>query len=216
MKKRPKLMTVIAICAIVLAAISIYRTWTGRGKNVAVEAYSGEGSLQAAQAAEYLQQRSPVVVLAFESEAKSQVNQPLQSMIQTLKTRGLSIRQVEYLRFDAQSGWKEGHPGFPYEEFLRVAKKYPGVTAVISLCGAPYLQETTERPDPRSLPLLMIPRSVEMTRSLSRLIQEGRVAMAVVDRKGPASNAAQDKNATPEMLFNSKYEVLTDLQTRTK
>ena len=207
MKKRPKLMTVVAVCAIGLAAVSAYRTWNRRGVNPVLESYANEASLQAAQAADFLQERAPVVVLAFESEAESAVNQPLQSMIQTLKSRGLSVRKVEYLRFDAQSGWKEGHPGFPYDEFLRVAKKHSGLTAVISLCGAPYMGESTERPDPQSLPLLVIPRSVEMTRSLSQLIQEGRVAMAVVERRKPMEAAGQQ--STPAERFNAQYEVVT-------
>lgn len=206
---RRGLLAVIAVCCVIFAGIRIYRSWIRPHDNPAMDAYSSVLSGQASEAARFLNRGASVVVLAFETEAKSPVNRSLRSMIETLKADGLSVRHVEYLRFDPQRGWSMTTPGFPYEEFLRVAREYPGIDAMISFCGAPYLRPTTERPDPGSLPLLLIPRLVERTRGLGELLAEGRVALALTQARGRASATESNPTAAPASKFNVKYEVLT-------
>ena len=59
-------------------------------------------------------------------------------MIENLKAEELAVRHIEQLVMDTSQGWSDVTPGFPYEEFLRVAREHPRVDAVLSLSGTPY------------------------------------------------------------------------------
>jgi len=187
-KKYPRVVAIVALFVIATTGLRLVRTLTRPPETDVIRAYYDEVADQARTASMYLEKNAKVVVLTFDAEARSANNEPLRRMIGGLKEAGLSVGHVERLVMDTNQGWSDVIPGFPYHEFLRVARDHPDVDAIISLSGAPYLSPDTERPDPATLPPLLIARRIEWTQNLSKLLDEGRVVMAIVHGKTPSEN----------------------------
>lgn len=185
-EKYKGIVAIAALLVIVTAGLRLVRSLSGPPETAVMRAYYDEVADEVRVVATYLEKGARVVVLTFDAEARSANNEPLRRMVAALKEEGLSIRHEERLVMDTAKGWSDTTPGFPYDEFLRVAGEHRGVDAVISLCGAPYFTAAGDRPDPTTLPPLLIPRGVQWTANLSGLLDEGRVMLAVTDQENPA------------------------------
>jgi hypothetical protein len=211
-ENHPKAMTAILVTLIGLAAIRMYHAVVQPTPDKAVAAYYDSVSDQVRHAAAYVKKGATVVVLVFDAEMRSQNNEPLKRMIKTLKEEKLSIQHVERLVMDTSSGWSDTIPGFPYEEYVRVARKYPNADAILSLCSAPYPVPATEKTDVASLPPLLLMRAVPRSQELSRLVEGGWVAMAVVTR-----DPGMEDDMDPESsAFDQKFEILTSAGFKTR
>jgi len=179
-EKYKGIVSIVALLVIATGGLRLVRSLRRPPETDVIRAYYDEVADEVRVVATYLEKGARVVVLTFDAEARSVNNEPLRRMVAALKEEGLSIRHKERLVMDLAKGWSDTTPGFPYKEFLRVARDHREVDAVISLCGAPYFTAAGDRPDPTTLPPLLIPRGVQWTANLSGLLDEGQVALVVV------------------------------------
>jgi hypothetical protein len=202
-EKYPKATIAALVILITLAGMRIYRAAFQPPPGKVVSAYYDSVSDQVRQAAKHVKKGANVVVLVFDAEMRSQNNEPLKRMIKTLKEENLNIQHVERLVMDVSKGWSDTIPGFPYDEYLRVAREYPQADAILSLCSAPYSLPPMDKTDVSSLPPLLLARAVPRSEGLSHLIDHGWVAMAVVLKE------QEGERNPPGSLFGDKYEVLS-------
>ena len=198
-------MIAILVTVLSLVALRIYHTVIRPAPSKAVAAYFDSVSDQVRQAAAYVKKDATVVVLVFDAEMRSENNEPLKRMIKALKEENLSIQHVERLVMDTSSGWSDTMPGFPYEEYVRVAREHPKADAILSLCSAPYPAPDADKTEVSSLPPLLLMRAAPWSQGLSRLVEDGWVAMAVVTK----DSVMEDERAPEGSAFGDKYEVLT-------
>jgi len=203
-KKYKGVVSIVALLVIVTAGVRLVRTFKRPHETAVMRAYYDEVADEVRVVASYLEKGARVVVLTFDMEARSTNNEPLRRMVAALKEEGLSIRHQERLVMDTAKGWSDTIPGFPYDEFLRVAGEHRGVDAVISLCGAPYVTSPSDQPDPTTLPPLLIPREVQWTANLSGLLDDGRVAL-VVTRQPDQPEDSPDGKAP--VLTSSRWDL---------
>lgn len=205
LKNHPKAMTAILVALLGLAAIRMYHAAVQPTPGKAVAAYYDSVSDQVRFAARHVKRGASVVVLVFDAEMRSQNNEPLKRMIKALKEEQISIQHVERLVMDTSRGWSYTIPGFPYEEYVRVAREYPKADAILSLCSVPYSVPASEKTDVSSLPPLMLMRAVPWSQELSRIVEGGWVAMAVVTKAPDMKD-----EGTPEgSAFDQKFGILT-------
>ena len=205
LNNHPRAMTAILVALLVLAAIRMYHATVQPTPGKAVAAYYDSVSDQVRYAASHVKRGASVVVLVFDAEMRSPNNEPLKRMIKALKEENLSIQHVERLIMDTSRGWSDTMPGFPYEEYLRVAREYPKADAILALCSVPYSVPASEKTDVSSLPPLMLMRAVPWSQELSRLVEGGWVAMAVVTK----SPDTKDEGAPEGSAFDQKFGILT-------
>lgn len=198
-------MTATLVVLIMLAGMRIYHTVVHPRPSKAVAAYYDSVSDQVRHASAYVKKGANVVVLVFDAEMRSENNEPLKRMIKTLKEENLSILHVERLVMDMNKGWSDIIPGFPYDEYLRVAREYTKADAILSLCSAPYPLPLTDGPDVSSLPPLLLMRAVPWSQGLSQLIDGGLVAMAVVTKEPEM----RGDNVPAGSAFEQNFDVLT-------
>lgn len=211
-EKHPKAMTAILVALLGLVVLRMYHAAVKPVPGKAVAAYYDSASDQVRQAAAYVKTGGTVVVLVFDAEMRSQNNEPLKRMIKALKEENLSIQHVERLIMDTSRGWSDTMPGFPYEEYLRVAREYPKADAVLSLCSTPYPVPAPEKTDVSSLPPLLLMRAVPWSQGLSRLVEGGWVAMAVVIK----SPEMKDEIAPEGSAFDQRFGILTSAGYKTR
>jgi hypothetical protein len=204
-ENHPKAMIALLVALTSLAAIRIYHAVVHPTPGHAVAAYYDSVTEQVRHAASHVKKGASVVVLVFDAEMRSQNNEPLKRMIKALKEENLSIRHVERLIMDTSRGWSETMPGFPYEAYVRVALEYPKADAILSLCSAPYPDPALEKTDVSSLPPLLLMRAVPWSPGLSRLVEGGLVAMAVVNKDPDL----EDDMAPEGAAFDQTFEILT-------
>ena len=203
-KKYKGVVSIVALVVIVTAGLRLIRSLSRPTETAVMRAYYDEVADEVRVVASYLEKGARVVVLTFDIEARSANNEPLRRMVAALKEEGLSVRHEERLVMDTAKGWSDTTPGFPYDEFLRVAGEHRGVDAVISLCGAPYFTSAGDRPDPTTLPPLLIPREVHWTGSLSGLLDEGRVALVVTR---PPDQPGDSSEGNAQVLTSPRWDL---------
>jgi hypothetical protein len=208
----PKTMTAILVTLIGLIVLRVYHAAVKPAPGKAVAAYYDSVSDQIRHAAAHVKKGASVVVLVFDAEMRSQNNEPLKRMIKTLKEENLSIQHVERLVMDTRSGWSDAIPGFPYQEYLRVAREHPNADAILSLCSAPYPIPASEKNDVSSLPPLLLMRAAPWSPGLARLVEGGWVAMAVVTK----SPDMKDEMAPEGSSFDQKFGILTSADFKTR
>lgn len=136
-----------ALVVIVWAVISLFLPdQSSRAIQELYSTFYRNQVMQAEQLADALEDGAAVVVLDYERDRGK-----YKPVIHALKAGGVLIQHVETLVMSDEAGWDSGLAGFPYSEFVRVAEEYPGVDAVIALCGPPYAVTG----DPSQLPKLL-------------------------------------------------------------
>jgi hypothetical protein len=136
---------------------------------------------QAEQLAGTLEPGSRVVVLELDFAREAHGERVYDQVVRALKTKSLNVQRVETLTIIAAHGWDTSLPGFPYAEFLRVAKAYPDAEAIIALCGPPYGLDRIPLSNSPSLPKLLVAGGVSGAAAES-LCKQGRLHAATVPR----------------------------------
>jgi hypothetical protein len=173
------------IVAIILIAISLFQWVRPRRSPAAKQAaklYYENAAEQIRLAASHLDPDADVVLMIYDGEYQSMNKPHLKALFSVLK-KEFNMTHVERLVYDETRGWTMAPSGFPYGEFLEVARAHPGAGAIISMCGAPYFSKGTQRADPASLPPLLVTRVDGLSKPLQALLEEGIVAVAVVPQE---------------------------------
>jgi hypothetical protein len=199
----PKVAIAVALLVVALSLTGLFRDKTPSEIQVVLDAFYEDLIWQAEAVTAGLDDGAKVVVLVYDGEIDLGGGPRFKHVYRALEKTGLHIQKVDQLVYNETVGWKQLLYGFPYEEFLRVAREHPDVDGVISLCGVPYFSKGTERPDPSSLPPLCVTRVERWSRALQDLVDEGRVATAAVPRETSLKDG--DDSADP---FNQRYELL--------
>jgi hypothetical protein len=136
---------------------------------------------QAEQLAGTLESGSSVVVLELGYTMEAHGDRVYSRVFDALTANGLNIQHVESLTVDESRGWDPVAAGFPYGEFIRVAKAFPEVNAVIALCGSPYGVEQYRSMSDVTLPKLLVAGGIGGG-SAEFLCQQGWLYAATVPR----------------------------------
>lgn len=177
----PKLV-LLGTALLLIAAIVLFRS--GRTPAIIKEdlkAIHRDMVRQVEQLASTLESGARVVVLELDFAREAHGDRVYDQVLRALKTKGLNVQRMETLTVDAAQGWDASLPGFPYAEFLRVAKAYPDAEAVIALCGPPYGLERIPLSSASPLPKLLVAGGVSGGAAES-LCKQGWLHAATVPR----------------------------------
>lgn len=176
----PKLV-LLGTALLLIAAIVLFRS--GRTPAIIKEdlkAIHRDMVRQVEQLAGTLESGARVVVLELDFAREAHGDRVYDQVLRALKAKGLNVQRMETLTVDAAQGWDASLPGFPYAEFLRVAKTYPDAEAVIALCGPPYGLDRIPAGS-NTLPKLLVAGGVSGG-SAESLCKQGRLHAATVPR----------------------------------
>ena len=199
-QQHSKIVTPLALAVIALAVASMFRDSTPGPIQDQIDLYYEVMALRVVRVCESLPPEASVALLANQSELNKR---EFKDMVRRVKKMGITVLHIETIANSGDAEWGD-QTGFPYRDFLRVAEKYPGLNAVVSLCGTPYWPKKTTLPEPASLPDLLVTGDIEMPRRLLRMLDTGLVACALVPREDPPMYDATDA----AQLLDRDYDML--------
>lgn len=198
-QQHSKILIPVALAVIVLAVASLFRDTTPGPIQEQIDLGYEVMALQVVRVCEALPPEASVALLANQSELKKR---EFKGMVRRLKKMGLTVLHIEGTTISEDTEWGE-EMGFHYEDVLRVAEEHPDLNAIVSLCGTPFWPKKATRPDPASLPDLLVMGDLERSRRLNQMMEKGLVASALVPREESSMEDATDA----AQLLDRDYEL---------
>ncbi len=199
-QQHSKIAIPVALAVIVLAVVSMFRDTTPPYIQYQFDLHYEVMALGVVRVCEALPPDASVALLANQSELKKR---EFKGMLRQLKKKGLKVQHIEGIA-NTQDEEQEYEMGFHYEDVLRVAEAHPGLNAIVSLCGTPFWPKKDTRPDPASLPDLLVTGDLERSRRVVQMLNKGLVACAMVPLEDPPMVDARDA----AQLLDRDYEML--------
>lgn len=195
---------ILAGAIFVLAGFNLYRYFFEPPAPEAYIHYYQETAEQVRLVAADLPKDARITLMVMDGEYSSVNKTHMKKMVRALKRDGLNIQHVERLTVDPGEHWPMTSLGFPYNEFLSVAKAHPDTDAVISLCGPPVGIDPKTAPHPEDLSSLLLVVRVDdgLSNRLAIQLKNGFVQAAVVPRAYDPETAARFEPGS----FDERFE----------
>lgn len=202
--RKTNLISLVAVLAIVIAGVAIYRTQFGGRPAEATKLPEGLGTAVAEEATKLLGNQGKVALILPKRGTYADPIVELQraAFAKALaRTKGVSLLATESIEMERPGTMGAG--GLDPEQFSQIVQRHTGADVFVSLAGFPEYPKT-------GLAALGGKKFVVLgtaTSHLKSVLLGGTVQVAIVPRTRPAPDGT--KPGTAREWFNFTYEVIT-------